>query len=159
MLSLVSGAGATLCCGARASHGGGFSRSGAMALGFVVAAFGLQSTGSVVSAGRLHSHGTWALSLQGMWNLPGLGIEPVSPAFAGGFLSIGPLRKSSSKSQSLYRGLNRVLSCIRSGNTLLSQGCTLEVSPSMGTVAEPMSQGWEEMTGIGHVLSMTSSNR
>jgi len=63
-------------------------------MGFVVVALGLQSTGSVVAAGRLHSHGTWALLLQGMWNLPGPGIEPVSPALAGGFLSTGPLRKS-----------------------------------------------------------------
>ena len=47
-------------------------------MGFVVAALGLQSTGSVVAAGRLHSHGTWALLLQGVWNLPGPGIEPVS---------------------------------------------------------------------------------
>ena len=47
-------------------------------MGFVVAALGLQSTGSVVAAGRLHSHGTWALLLQGVWNLPGPGLEPVS---------------------------------------------------------------------------------
>ena len=26
----------------------------------------------------------------GMWDLPGLGIEPVSPALAGGFLSTVP---------------------------------------------------------------------
>ena len=30
-----------------------------------------------------------------MWNLPGTGIEPVSPALSGGFLTTGPLGKSS----------------------------------------------------------------
>ena len=30
-----------------------------------------------------------------MWNLPGLGIEPLSSALAGGFLTIGPLGKPS----------------------------------------------------------------
>ena len=47
-------------------------------MGFVVAALGLQSTGLGVAAGRLHSHGIWALLLQGVWNLPGPGIESVS---------------------------------------------------------------------------------
>ena len=31
----------------------------------------------------------------GMWNLPGLGIEPMSPALAGRFLTTGPPEKSS----------------------------------------------------------------
>ena len=31
---------------------------------------------------------------QGMWNLPGAGIEPVSSALAGGFLTTGPPEKS-----------------------------------------------------------------
>ena len=29
----------------------------------------------------------------GMWNLPGLGIEPMSPVFAGRFLTTGPPEK------------------------------------------------------------------
>ena len=29
-----------------------------------------------------------------MWDLPGSGIKPVSPALAGGFLTIGPPGKS-----------------------------------------------------------------
>ena len=33
--------------------------------------------------------------LHGMWNLPGTGIEPMSPAMAGGFLLIRPPRKPS----------------------------------------------------------------
>ena len=40
------------------------------------------------------NHGTQALLLRGMWNLPGLGMEPVSLALAGGFLSTGPPGKS-----------------------------------------------------------------
>ena len=63
----------------------------------------LQSTGSrarrlsaVVSQGlqRLSGCGTWAQLLHGMWNLPGLGVKPVSPALAGGMLTTGPPRKS-----------------------------------------------------------------
>ena len=38
--------------------------------------------------------GARAWLLRGMWNLPGSGIEPVSPALAGGFLSTVPPGKS-----------------------------------------------------------------
>ena len=43
----------------------------------------------------LSSCGTWASLSHGMWNLPGPGIKPVSPAFAGRFLSTAPTGKSS----------------------------------------------------------------
>ena len=36
------------------------------------------------------SCGSWAELLHGMWNLPGPGVESVSPALEGGFLTIGP---------------------------------------------------------------------
>ena len=42
------------------------------------------------------SRGTQAWLLCGMWDLPGPGIEPMSPALAGGFLTIGPPRISDS---------------------------------------------------------------
>ena len=51
-----------LCCGALASHCGGFS-GGAQALGC-----------------GLCNYGTEAQLPRGMWNLPGPGIKPVSPA-------------------------------------------------------------------------------
>ena len=38
----------------------------------------------------LSHRGTWALSPQGTWNLPRPGIEPMSPAWAGGLLTTGP---------------------------------------------------------------------
>ena len=38
--------------------------------------------------------GTW--SPCSMWNLPGSGVKPISPALAGGFLTAGPPGKSSS---------------------------------------------------------------
>ena len=52
----------------------------------------LQSTGC-------RAHGLqelWhvALAAPCMWNIPGLGIKPVFPALAGGFLTIGPPGKS-----------------------------------------------------------------
>ena len=39
------------------------------------------------------SCGTGAQLLHGMWDLPGPGLEPVSPALAGGFLTTAPPRK------------------------------------------------------------------
>ena len=44
----------------------------------------LIAVASLVSEHRLNSWGTGAL-FPGMWNLPGPGIEPKSPALAGGF--------------------------------------------------------------------------
>ena len=52
-----------LCCGARASHCGGFSCYGAQALGAwasVVAARGLSSCGTQALEHRLSSCGAWA---------------------------------------------------------------------------------------------------
>ena len=78
--------GATLHCGAQASHCGGFSCCGARALG---------KRASVVVARGLSSCGTRASLLHGTWDLPGPGIEPVSPALAGGFLTTAPPGKPS----------------------------------------------------------------
>ena len=76
-----------------ASHCGGFSCCGARALGTwasVVAARELSSCGSQALERRLSSCGAWAQLLHGMWDLPGLGLKPVSPALAGGFLTTAP---------------------------------------------------------------------
>ena len=53
----------------------------------MVAACGLSSCGSQALERRLSSCGAQAYLLRGMWDLPGPGIEPVSPALAGGFLT------------------------------------------------------------------------
>ena len=45
-------------------------------------------------APRLSRWGAWVLSPRSMWNLPGPGIKPVSPALACGSLTIGPPGKS-----------------------------------------------------------------
>ena len=74
-------AGAALRCGVRASHCGGFSCCGAQALGTRV---------SVVVARGLSSCGSRAQLLRGMWDLPGPGLKPMSPALAGGFLTTAP---------------------------------------------------------------------
>ena len=71
-------AGATLRCGARASHCGGFSCCGAWALG---------TQASVVVV-----HGLSCSAAYG--NPPGPGLEPVSPALAGRFLTTAPQGKS-----------------------------------------------------------------
>ena len=70
---------------------------GAGALGVqasVVVAHGLSSCGSRTVECRLSSCGAWAQLLCGIWDLPGAGIEPVSPALAGGFLTTVPPGKS-----------------------------------------------------------------
>ena len=53
----------------------------------IVAAWGLSSCGSWSLEHGLSSHGAWAQLLHITWDLPGLGIQPVSPALAGGFFA------------------------------------------------------------------------
>ena len=84
-----------------AFHCSGFPLCGAWALGLwasVVAAHGLSSCGSGALERRFSSCGAWALLLYGMWDLPRPGLEPVSPALAGGFLTAAPPGKSLSAS-------------------------------------------------------------
>ena len=79
-----------------APHCGGFSCCGARALGArasVVEARGLSRCGSQAVECRLSSCGARASLLCGMWDLPGPGLEPVSPALAGGFLTTVPQGK------------------------------------------------------------------
>ena len=56
---------------------------------------GFSSCGSWALECRLSSCGTWAQLLRGMWDLPRPGLEPVSPALAGGFLTTAPPGKPS----------------------------------------------------------------
>ena len=86
-------AGATLHYGAQASHCGGFSCCGVQALGTwvsVVVACGLSSCGLWALEHRLRSCSARAYLVHVMWDLPGPGLEPVSPALAGGFLTTAP---------------------------------------------------------------------
>ena len=39
---------------------------------------------------RLSNCGSWAQLLRGMWDLPGPGLEPMSPALAGRFSTTAP---------------------------------------------------------------------
>ena len=86
-------AGATLRCGAWASHCRGFSCCRARAPGMrasVVVARGLSSCGLRALELRISSCGAWAQLLRGMWDLPRPGLEPVSLALAGRFLTTAP---------------------------------------------------------------------
>ena len=58
---------------------------------------GFSSCGSRALEHRLSSCGAWASLLHGMWDLPGPGLEPMSPALAGGFLSTVPPGKPQSE--------------------------------------------------------------
>ena len=55
---------------------------------------GLSSCGSRALERRLSSCGVWAQLLCGVWYLPGPGLEPVSAALAGGFLTTAQPGKS-----------------------------------------------------------------
>ena len=60
----------------------------------VVAERGLSSRGTWALECRFSSCGAQALLLHSMWDLPGPGIKPMSPALAGGFLTTVPPGKS-----------------------------------------------------------------
>ena len=53
----------------------------------------LQCEGFLLALSTGSMHGLQLL-FQSMWDLPLPGIEPMSPALASGFLSVGPLRQS-----------------------------------------------------------------
>ena len=72
--SLVAVCGLLIIVGSRARGLGGFS--------------------SQVLESRLSNYGAWALLLCSMWDLPGPGLEPMSPALAGRFPSFRPPEKS-----------------------------------------------------------------
>ena len=56
----------------------------------VVGARGLSSCGFWALESRLSSCGARASLLRGVWELPGPGLEPLSPTLAGGFLTTAP---------------------------------------------------------------------
>ena len=85
--------GAALNCCAWTSHWGGFSCSEAQTLdtwAAVIVVCGLSSCDLRPPEHRLSSCGTRAYLLLGMWDLPGTGIEPISLALHGRFLTTGP---------------------------------------------------------------------
>ena len=85
-------------CRARASRCSGFS-CGAQVLG----RSGFSSCSSQTLEYRLNSHGTQALLLCGMWDLPRSGIEPVSHASAGRFFTEPPGKPPSTLDRSINR--------------------------------------------------------
>ena len=64
----------------------------------------LSSCGSRALEHKLSSCGARAYLLPGMWDLPGPGLEPVSPALAGGFLTTVPPGKPPTCFLKCYRG-------------------------------------------------------
>ena len=82
-LFLLQWAEATLCRLVHASHCGGFSCCRAQTPERGV----FSSCSSQGLAHKLSSCGAQPYVLLGMWDLPGSGIKPVSPALAGGFFN------------------------------------------------------------------------
>ena len=72
-------------CSTRASHCSGFSCCRARAPGCE----GISSCSLWALECALSGCGTWAQLPHSMWNLPGSGIEHMSPALTGGFLTTG----------------------------------------------------------------------
>ena len=74
-----------------------FSSCGEQGLLFVAVRGLLTVVASLVAEYRLSSCGARAQLLHGMWDLPGPGLEPMSPALAGGFLTTAPPGKPSTQ--------------------------------------------------------------
>ena len=60
----------------------------------MVVAHGLSSCGSQALEHRLNCCGAQAQLLRGMWDLPGPGVEPVSPALTGRLFTAEPPGKT-----------------------------------------------------------------
>ena len=88
------GAGA-FCC-----HGFSYCRARALGMWASVVVCRLSSCGSQALESRLSSCGAWAQLLCSMWYLPGPGLEPMSLALAGRFLTTAPPEKSLQSFQS-----------------------------------------------------------
>ena len=119
MLGLLSS------CGARTSHCSGFSCCRAQALG---------ARASEVAAWGLRSCGALAQLLRSMWELPGPGIEPVSPVLAGRLFTTEPPRKP----------ITRVL--IKGGRRIRDKG-------NVTTEAEGQNQRLEDAILLAFFLS------
>ena len=107
----------------QASHWGGFPCCAAWTPG----RWGFRSCSSWVLEHRLSSWGARAQSFHGMWDPPGSGIEPTSPAFAGQFLTTEP----AGKPQIFYYELaQRVkMSLVKESKTLL-RSLTIQILTS-----------------------------
>ena len=125
--SSISERGLLSSYGVWVSHCSGFSCWGACSLGIwasVVMLCGL-SCGSWALEHRLCSCGTWDSLPCSMWDLPGPGIEPVSPALTGRFLTTGPLGKSEldiSWCPGFFQVLNSASRLIWNEMSILSMG-------------------------------------
>ena len=76
-------------------------------------AHGLKSCSSRAVEHRLNSCAR-AWLLHGMWDLPGSGIEPVSPALAGGFFITEPHRKAHCLCFVMFFYFKKLFGCTRS---------------------------------------------
>ena len=95
VFSRLQRAGATLTSlYMQASHGGGFPCCRAWEALQHVVSRALGHEDSAVAVCGLSSCGSWAQLLHSRSDLPGPGIEPMSPALAGGFLTTGPPEES-----------------------------------------------------------------
>ena len=80
-----------LCCAGFSLHWLLFCRAQALGRdGSVVTAHGLSSCGSWALGHRFDDCGTQALLICDIWDLPGSGIEPMSPAMVGRFFTTEP---------------------------------------------------------------------
>lgn len=103
---------------------------------------------------RLSSWGARAQLFHGLWDHPGSGIEPVSPAFAGRFLTTEPPGKPQIFYYELARWVKMLL--VRESKTLL-RSLTIQILTSPPNTEEMYShlESHEELQKIGHILTLS----
>ena len=99
----------------------------------------LGARASVVVARGLSSCGSRAWLLHDMWDLPGPGLKPVSPALAGGFLTTAPPGKSQDQDilKGCYRKRNNSVTHTFRDAPLLSSNTRLPLVPFMDSAVSP----------------------
>ena len=106
---------------------------------------GFSSCGTQALERRLSSCGTRASLLHSMWDVPGPGLEAVSPALAGGFLTTAPPGKSQG-----YISRRNESFCVQvfvfEGERVLTTGqelvCTFPVPVSLTNILKASLSSW-----------------
>ena len=101
-----------------------------------------------------------------MWDLPGPGIEPVSPVLAGGFLTAGPPGKSwlcpfkkHLKNSGMLRSTHVIFVCASvMDRTVCPKGCAEVLTPMPASVALFGNQVFEDVIELEVTLDKKGPN-
>ena len=154
-LAVLAFVAASRGCSVQASHCSGFSCCEARALGCM----GFINCGSQALEQGLSNCDAQVSLLRGVWNLPGSGIEPVSPASAGRFFTTEPPGKPPETSfllsfskfvgwpgnrmaRSKDLSLSRTETAFRCGGHCVQQLCLSPFLMRLGKVIPPKRASW-----------------